>query len=76
MMRSDADFKPFTFYWNYNQNNYTVNWMEENEIVLNKVSDYSEHQHQEKLNKIFSVKSEYLYKDILKNFEREYKKSN
>lgn len=76
MMRSDADFKPFTFYWNYNQNNYTVNWMEENEIVLNKVSDYSEHQHQDKLNKIFSVKSEYLYKDILKSFEREYKKSN
>lgn len=76
MMRSDSDFKPFNFYWNFNVNNYTVNWMEENEIVLNKVTDYSEHQHKEKLDKIFSIKTEHLYKDILKSFEREYKKSN
>ena len=76
MMRSDADFKSYTFYWNFIQNNYTVNWMESNELVLNKVSDYSEHQHKDKLNKIFAVKDAYLYKDILKSFEREYQKSN
>jgi hypothetical protein len=76
MMRSDSDFKPFSFYWNFNQNNYTVNWMESNEITLNKVSDYSEHQHKEKLSKIFATNDGYLYKDILKIFEREYQKSN
>lgn len=76
MMRSDADFKAYTFYWNFIQNNYTVNWMESTELVLNKVSDYSEHQHKDKLNKIFAVKDAYLYKDILKSFEREYQKSN
>lgn len=76
MMRSDQDFKPFTFYWNFNQNNYSVNWMESTELILNKVGDYSDHQHKEKLNKIFNVKSEYLYKDLLKSFEREYQKSN
>jgi hypothetical protein len=76
MMRSDADFKAYTFYWNYIQNNYSVNWMESTELVLNKVTDYSEHQHKEKLNKIFNVKDAYLYKDILKSMEREYQKSN
>jgi hypothetical protein len=76
MMRSDADFKSYTFYWNFNSNNYTVNWMENNELILNKVIDYNEQQHKEKLNKIFNVKDAYLYKDILKSFEREYQKSN
>jgi hypothetical protein len=76
MMRSDQDFKPYTFYWNHNVNNYSVNWMESTELILNKVGDYSDHQHKEKLNKIFNIKSEYLYKDLLKSFEREYQKSN
>jgi len=75
MMRSDADFKPYEFYWNFNTNNYSINWLENLEVTATQISDYRIDQHQTKLKKIFSNNTELIYKDFLKLTAREYQKS-
>jgi RecA-family ATPase len=75
MMRSDADFKPYEFYWNFNTNNYSINWLENLEVTATSISDYRIDQHQTKLKKIFSNNTELIYKDFLKLIAREYQKS-
>jgi hypothetical protein len=73
-MRSDADFKPYEFYYNHNINNYSINWLENIEVTAN-VNDYRIDQHIAKLSKIFMNNTELLYKDFLKLVAREYQKS-
>jgi hypothetical protein len=75
MMRSDADFKPYEFYYNHNINNYSVNWLENLEVTATSVNDYRIDQHISKLSKIFMNNTELLYKDFLKLVAREYQKS-
>lgn len=75
MMRSDADFKPYEFYWNFNTNNYSINWLENLEVTASSITDYRIDQHQIKLKKIFSNNTELIYKDFLKLTAREYQKS-
>jgi len=74
-MRSDADFKPYEFYFNHNINNYSINWVENLEVKATDISDYRIDQHQAKLSKIFMNNSELIYKDFLKLLAREYQKS-
>jgi hypothetical protein len=75
MMRSDSDFKPYEFYYNYNINNYSVNWLETLEVKAKNVNDYRIDEHQTKLTKIFSNQTELSYKDFIKLLSREYQKS-
>ena len=75
MMRSDSDFKPYEFYYNYNINNYSVNWLETLEVKAKDVNDYRIDEHQTKLTKIFSNETELSYKDFIKLLSREYQKS-
>jgi len=75
MMRSDADFKSFDFYYNYNVNNYTISYLEDTEISLQKPHDLSNDKHLIKLAKIFAYKEEFLYKDLLVVCSIEYKKT-
>lgn len=75
MMRSDSDFKPYEFYWNYNENNYSVDWLESLEVKAKDVNDYSIEDHKVKIAKVFSSATELSYKDFLKLLSREYQKS-
>ena len=75
MMRSDADFQSFNFYYNYNVNNYTISYLENTEITLQKPHDLSNDKHLIKLQKIFAYKEEFLYKDLLIVCSIEYKKT-
>ena len=75
MMRSDADFKPYEFYYNYNINNYSVDWLESLEVKAKDVNDYSVQEHKIKLSKVFSNATELSYKDLCKLLSREYQKS-
>jgi len=74
-MRSDADFKPYEFYYNHNINNYSINWIENLEVKATDINDYRIDQHKVKLSKIFMNNSELIYKDFLKLLAREYQKS-
>lgn len=76
VMRSDADFKPYEFYFNYNINNYSVNWVESFEITARNPDDISENQHIELLKKCF-LQNEYLsYTALIQAMVRHYKKSD
>lgn len=75
MMRSDADFKPYEFYWNYNTNNYSVDWLENIEITAQKLTDYTANQHEAKIKKCFGTETELTYKVFLKMLCKEYQKS-
>lgn len=75
MMRSDADFKPYEFYYNYNINNYSVDWLESLEVKAKDINDYTIEDHKLKLQKVFSTSTELTYKDLLKLLSREYQKS-
>jgi hypothetical protein len=74
-MRSDSDFNPYEFYWNYNTNNYSVHWLAEDTISYNKVTDYPDHKHKAMIATIFNKNDAYLYKDFCKQCETTYKKS-
>jgi hypothetical protein len=75
MMRSDADFKPYEFYWNFNTNNYSVDWLESIEVSAQKLTDYTTEQHESKIKKCFSNEIELTYKIFLKLLCKEYQKS-
>jgi hypothetical protein len=75
MMRSDADFKSFDFYYNYNVNNYTISYLEDTEISLKYPNDLENYKHVIKLQKIFAYKDYYLYKDFINVCTLEYKKT-
>lgn len=75
MMRSDADFKSFDFYYNYNVNNYTISYLEDTELSLRNPQDLSNDKHILKLTKIFAYKDYYLYKDLINVCMVEYKKT-
>ena len=74
-MRSDADFKSFDFYYNYNVNNYTISYLEDTELSLKNPQDLSNDKHIIKLTKIFAYKDFYLYKDFINVCALEYKKT-
>jgi hypothetical protein len=75
MMRSDADFKPYEFYWNFNINNYSIDWLESIEVTAQKISDYTTEQHTLKIKKCFSTEKYLTYKVFLKLLSKEYQKS-
>jgi hypothetical protein len=75
MMRSDADFKPYEFYFNYNINNYSVDWLETLEVKAKDINDYTIDEHAAKISKVFSSATELTYKDFIKLLAREYQKS-
>jgi hypothetical protein len=75
MMRSDADFKPYEFYWNFNTNNYSIDWLESIELTAQKLTDYTTEQHLAKLKKCFSNETELTYKFLIKLLSKEYQKS-
>jgi len=75
MMRSDGDFKPFEFYWNYNINNYTLDWTEPENMLLNKPEDWNDDKHKEKLTKIFDSQPSYNYTQLVAACKKEYEKS-
>lgn len=75
MMRSDADFKPYEFYWNHNINNYSLDWLENLEITAQKLTDYTTEQHLIKIQKCFQNDKELTYKTFLKKLVNEYQKS-
>jgi hypothetical protein len=75
MLRSDADFKPYQFYWNHNSNNYSIDWLENIEVTAQKLTDYTTQQHQVKLEKCFKDVKELTYKDLIKKLVSEYQKS-
>lgn len=74
-MRSDSDFSPYEFYWNHNINNYALHWLTEDNMSYNKPQDYPTHKHETILQKIYATKESYLYKDLCKQLEQNYKKS-
>ena len=75
MMRSDADFKPYQFYWNHNINNYSIDWLENIEVTAQKLTDYTTEQHEVKIKKCFGNDIELTYKVFLQRLCKEYQKS-
>lgn len=75
MMRSDADFKSYQFYWNHNINNYSIDWLENIEITAQKITDYTIEQHKIKVQKCFSNEIEINYKNLIKLLVKEYQRS-
>jgi hypothetical protein len=75
VMRSDENFTPYEFYFNYNINNYSINWVESYEITAKNVYDLSEYQHRELLKKCY-LQNEYLsYTGLIEVMVKHYKKS-
>lgn len=74
MMRSDENFKSYDFYWNYNINNYSINWIEALEVTGSN-KDYSIEQHFDKIYKIYTGTKSMQYKHLLSKIMDEYKKS-
>ena len=75
MMRSAENFKPYDFYWNFNTNNYSINWVESLEVTATKTSSYSIDQHKEKLELIFRNKDSLSYAGFLELAVKYYQKS-
>ena len=75
LMRSDDNFKPYEFYWNYNDNNYSINWVESLEVTATDPKDFDKEAHANKLRLIFTQKEILIYKDLLTKIKLEYKKS-
>jgi hypothetical protein len=75
VMRSDADFKPYEFYYNFNINNYSVNWIESFEITAKNPFDISENQHVTLLQKCFLDNPSLSYTALLQVMVKHYKKS-
>lgn len=75
MMRSDENFKNYDFYWNYNENNYSINWVESLEVTATKTNSFSIDQHKQKLELIFTNKDSITYKSFLELAVKYYQKS-
>lgn len=75
MMRSDADFQPYQFYWNFNTNNYCIDWREQETILARFPSDIAMDQHCKILKRIFTEIPEHTYKSLTDACKTEYQKS-
>jgi hypothetical protein len=75
LMRSDADFKKYEFYWNYNENNYSVNWIEQLEVTAKYPGDFSHEQHKNILKRVYSNAVELTHKSIVEQMITHYQKS-
>jgi hypothetical protein len=76
MMRSDADFKPYSFYFNYNINNYSLDWHDNFEAKKTNIKDYTIVEHSKKVEAIFKVITSYTYTDFIKVVSNEYTSSD
>jgi hypothetical protein len=76
MMRSDADFKPYSFYFNYNINNYSLDWHDNYEAKKTNVKDFNIIEHTLKVQNIFKLISTYTYTDLIKVVSNEYTSSD
>jgi hypothetical protein len=76
MMRSDADFKPYSFYFNYNINNYSLDWHDNFETKKTNVKDFTIIEHTLKVQNIFKLISSYTYTDLIKVVSNEYTSSD
>lgn len=74
-MRSDSDFNSYEFYYNYNLNQYSVNWTEPSHITIGNPSEYNKEQHLINLNLMYTGRTFYLYKDLIKAVSKTYQKS-
>jgi KaiC/GvpD/RAD55 family RecA-like ATPase len=75
LMRSDANFNSYEFYYNHNIENYSINWVESLEITAKAPEDYETNFHVEKLIKIFGNSPSMGYKSLLIELTKEYQKS-
>lgn len=75
MMRSDENFKSYDFYWNFNTNNYSINWVESLEVTATKTTSYSVEQHKLKLAQIFNDKESLSYTGFIEIAVKQYQKS-
>lgn len=75
LMRSDENFKPYEFYFNYNDDNYSINWTENLEVTAKNVFDWTEDEHKNKIEKLFFTKEIVSYTVCVKFLILEYKKS-
>lgn len=76
MMRSDADFKPYSFYYNYNINNYSLDWHNDFETKKTNIKDFNKNDHQIKVDAIFKKVTSYTYTDFIKVIGNEYTSSD
>jgi KaiC/GvpD/RAD55 family RecA-like ATPase len=75
MMRSDADFKPYEFYWNFNINNYCINWTETDEILLNSPGDWPATKHFNKMELVYKNVNVLTYQALIVECSQVYQKS-
>lgn len=76
MMRSDADFIPYEFYYNHLYNTYSVSYTEDDTLTANKAEDIPNHRHLDILKKIFSREPEQTYTSLISELKQEYGKSD
>lgn len=74
-MRSDSDFNNYEFYYNYNTNQYAVNWTEPNHLIKGNPADYTKDQHLLNLSTLYTGRTFFLYKDLIKAVAKIYQKS-
>ena len=78
MMRSDADFQPYEFYWNFNTNNYSIDWKESENLFIKNVGDWPIDKHINKIKSIYIVNAVkitlfvFLYAFITKVYLKSY----
>ena len=75
MMRSDADFQPYEFYWNFNTNNYSIDWKESENLFIKNVGDWPIDKHINKIKSIYIKQSNHNYTSLVKQCIIEYQKS-
>jgi hypothetical protein len=74
-MRSDSDFNSYEFYYNYNTNQYAVNWTEPSHLTKSNPADYTIDQHMLNLKKMYTGRTFFLHKDLVKEIVKTYQKS-
>lgn len=76
MMRSDADFQPYEFYWNYNINNYSIEWTASENMFIKQPEDWTKEKHLTALQKIYTSHPDQNYTSLLQSCKNEYSKSD
>lgn len=75
MMRSDADFQPYEFYWNYQTNNYAISYTESIEMLAKHPQDISNETHKRKCEMLFKKNPDHNNTTLLVALKNEYHKS-
>ena len=75
LMRSDDHFKPYEFYWNHNEENYSINWVESLEITAKHPYEFTDDQHEKKLEIIYNNVEIMTYTKLSAQLMESYKKS-